>query len=270
MHIHFLDPYTPGASPVHRLDARIKLVLALCIVLAATLMPVGAWPAYILLFSLLLCVEMLSELGVRWVLKRSSLALPFVLAALPVIFTTQGSVLLHIPVGFGELAVTLPGVERFASIAIKSWLSVQAAVLLASTTQFPDLLVAMRALKVPRLLVVVFGLMWRYLFVLADEAVRLMRAREARSGQLAVPHAPGLKPGGSIAWRARVTGGMAGNLFLRSFSRADRIYAAMMARGYDGEVRTLSLPEVPTAQWAVLVVGVALLAGLLALSNFLG
>ncbi len=130
--------------------------------------------------------------------------------------------------------------ERFISIALKSWISVQAAILLATTTTFPDLMLAMRAIRIPRLLVAIFGLMWRYLFVLADEAIRLMRARQARSG-----HAdqPGLKPGGSLAWRARVTGGMAGNLFLRAFERSDRIYMAMLARGYDGEMRSEPLPD---------------------------
>ena len=49
--------------------------------------------------------------------------------------------------------------------------------MLASSTPFPDLLVAMRAVGIPRLLVAIFGLMWRYLFVLADEVLRLMRAR---------------------------------------------------------------------------------------------
>jgi cobalt/nickel transport system permease protein len=119
----------------------------------------------------------------------------------------------------------------------------------------------MRAIRVPRLLVAVVGLMWRYLFVLADEALRLMRAREARSGQ---PDRPGARAGGSIAWRARVTGGMAGNLFLRSFERADRIYAAMASRGYDGEVRAFPLPPITAAQWSVLALALGVLALLVA------
>ncbi len=87
--------------------------------------------------------------------------------------------------------------------------------------------------------------MWRYLFVLADEALRLLRARQARSGQT---DRPGLKPGGSLSWRGRVAGGMAGSLFLRAFERSDRIYMAMVARGYDGEVRSSPLPATPAWQ----------------------
>ncbi len=145
---------------------------------------------------------------------------------------------------------------RFVSIAVKSWLSVQMAIVLASTTAFPDLLGAMRSLRVPRLLVTVIGLMWRYLFVLVDEVMRLMRARESRSGH---PAEPAGRIGGSLAWRGKVTGGMAGNLMLRSFDRSERIYAAMASRGYDGEVRGLPRPPVPPLAWAVLAGGLLFL-----------
>jgi cobalt/nickel transport system permease protein len=257
MHVHFLDPYQPRPSLIHQLDPRVKFVLALAFILATALTPPGAWPIYILLFSLVLSFEILSEVGVGAILRRSTLALPFVLAALPVIITAKGLPLLSLPIGPWTVTVTLEGVERFASVATKSWLSVQMAIVLAASTPFPDLLLAMRAIKIPRLLVAIIGLMWRYLFVLVDEALRLMRARQARSGH---PATSGTRAGGSIAWRARVTGGMAGNLFVRSFERADRIYAAMASRGYDGEVRVLTVSPITRAQWSVLGAGLIVLA----------
>jgi cobalt/nickel transport system permease protein len=139
---------------------------------------------------------------------------------------------------------------------IKSWLSVQFAVILAGTTPFSDLVAAMRGLHFPRILVAIVSFMWRYVFVLVDEVVRLRRAREARSAVL-----PGLKGGGTIPWRARVVGGMAGNLFIRSYSRSERIYQAMAARGYQGELRTLALPQLHTIDWGV----AAAVAGYLAI-----
>ena len=80
-------------------------------------------------------------------LRRAALALPFALAALPVIFTTPGRRCAPCPLPLGPwtLTVTAAGVERFASIALKSWLSAQAAIVLAASTSFPDLLLAMRA-----------------------------------------------------------------------------------------------------------------------------
>ncbi len=262
MHVHFLDPYRPHPSPVHALDARVKLALTVAFILACALVPAGAWAVYILLFAIVLAVGILSELGVGYLLKRSALALPFILAALPLLFTVQGNVLGRFSLGTVHFSLTGEGLVRFLSIAGNSWLSGLAAILLASCTPFPDLLVALRAAHVPRLLVAVFGLMWRYLFVLADEVLRLLRARAARSGQLDLP---GAKPGGSVAWRARVAGGMAGNLFLRGLERSDRIYMAMVSRGYDGEARSFPLPPLAAADWGVLLGGWALLAILVGL-----
>ncbi len=261
MHVHFIDPYHPGNSPIHRLDPRIKLLLAIFFILTNALLPTSAWPVYILLLALILSVELLSELGVSYVLKRSLLALPFVLAALPLILTSPGPTLLSLPVGPLIIHLSLHGLARFASITLKSWISVQAAIVLSASTSFPDLLVAMRALHVPRLMVSIFGLMWRYLFVLVDEASRLVRARLARSGQ---GEQPGTKTGGSLSWRARVTGGMAGSLFMRAFERSDRIYMAMLSRGYDGEAHSLPLPDIRTTQWVILAAGLGTLALLLA------
>ena len=263
MHVHFLDPYHHRGSPVHQLDPRVKLLLALAFILTCALTPPGAWPVYILLLAIVLSVEILSNLGINYVQKRSLLALPFILAAFPVIFTISGEPLASFSIGPWTLTVTQPGLERFISIALKSWISVQAAVVLAASTPFPALLAAMRAIHIPRLLVAIFGLMWRYLFVLADEALRLVRARAARSGGSATT---GAKTGGSLAWRARVTGGMAGNLFLRAFERSDRIYMAMVSRGYDGEVRTIPLPALTNLQITVLVIGLFVLALLLLLA----
>jgi cobalt/nickel transport system permease protein len=254
MHVHFLDPYHSGSSPIHRLDARVKLVLALAFILTTSLTPFGAWAAYILLLALVLSVEMLSELGVGYVLKRALLALPFVLAALPLIFTVQGTPLATFTIGAWTFTISVDGVERVLSIAFKSWVSMQMAIVLAATTPFPQLLAAMRALRIPKLLVAIFGLMWRYLFVMVDEALRLLRARTARSG---ASRDARYKTGGTLVWRARTTGGMAGNLLVRSFERGERIYDAMAARGYDGEVRTFPMPALQSIHWFILGSGLA-------------
>ena len=75
----------------------------------------------------------------------------------------------------------------------------------------------------------------RYRFVSSDEVIRMLRARQFRSAAVS-----GKRSGGGVLWRARVAGSMAGQLFLRSYERSDRIYNAMMARGYAGQLRTLN------------------------------
>jgi len=237
MHTHALDSYQPGDSAVHQLDPRVKLVAVFALVLTAALTPDGAWRAFVILEILLLGLTALSRLDLAMVQKRSAVALPFALAAVTVVFATPGRTLWALPLFGGALAVTDAGLLRFAAIVVRSYLSVQAAVLLAATTPFSELLWALRSVGVPRVLVATAGFLYRYLFVLADEAQRLLRARETRSVDI-----PGHKSGGSLLWRARVTGSMAGSLFIRSYERSERIYAAMLARGYDGETRTLSPP----------------------------
>jgi cobalt/nickel transport system permease protein len=44
---------------------------------------------------------------------------------------------------------------------------------------------------------------------------------------------------------------MAGNLFLRSYSRSERIYQAMTARGYKGDLRTMALPHLHGSDVAI-------------------
>lgn len=138
----------------------------------------------------------------------------------------------------------------------------QVALLLTYTTPFHDMLDAMRELHVPRIFVAIIGFMYRYLAVLGDEAQRLIRARASRSAEPVDG-----RGGGSIAWRARVTGSMVGSLFLRTYERSERIYAAMQARGFEGTFRHMELRAVRTAEWAALVVGLALLAAWVAAAH---
>lgn len=235
--------------------------MTVAFILTCSLTPTSAWAIYILLLALILSIEILSTLGIGYVLKRALLATPFALAALPVIFTVDGTKLFSLPLGLWTLTASVEGLERFISVALKSWLSVQAAVVLAAATPFPELLHAMRAVGIPRLLVAMFGLTWRYIFILADEALRLIRARAARSG-ISAPSQKA-KEGGGILWRAQVAGGMAGSLFLRGFDRSDRIYTAMLSRGYDGEVRLMPVPPLNAAGKLILFAGLILLGALL-------
>jgi cobalt/nickel transport system permease protein len=128
------------------------------------------------------------------------------------------------------------------------------AILLAATTRLPDILHALRHLKVPAVLVSILAFMYRYLFVLADEAARLLRARAARSARL-----PGQRGGGALTWRARVAGNMVGQLFVRSLSRSDRVHQAMLARGYRGELLTMNPHKMRAFDWTAMVLACLLL-----------
>ena len=256
MHVHFTDQYRSGSSLVHRLDPRIKVLCTLAFILTAALLPPGEWIHYGLLLIVPLLGAAMARIGPGYLLKRSFIALPFALAAITLPFTVPGP---QVTLPILGLTVSIEGAVRFVSIVLKSWISVQMAILLVTTTTFPDLLWGLRALHVPRVLVSVVGLMYRYIFVLADEATRLMRARAARSGEV-----EGHQSGGGIAWRGRVAGGMVGSLALRSFERSERIYDAMVARGYTGEIRHFAPPALSADDYTILATLLAYLVLVLA------
>lgn len=238
------DPFQPGDNPLHRLDARLKVVMTIGLVAGIVLTPERAWPAYPLLWAIVGSLAAAGRLSVWALARKGSVALPFVLAAVPLAFTTPGPAVAEI---LGA-HVSETGLLRVTAILLKSWLSVQAVALLIITTPFTDLLWALSALRVPATLIAVMGLMYRYLFVLSDEASRLLRARAARSAAI-----PGRRAGGRVAWRAQVAGSMVGNLFLRSYERSERVYAAMLARGYAGQAWT---PTPPPLVWRAALWGV--------------
>lgn len=258
MHINTFDRYRAGESLIHHLDPRVKVVVTVLFIVSNVVLPDGAWLAFLLAWGLILLVSVLAGLGMGYAARRSFVALPFALAAVTAIFALPGRPLFawNFPPwgpmgGTWHIVGTDAGLVRFASIVVRSWLSVQMAILLTATTQFPDLLHALHHLRVPQLLVAIVSFMYRYLFVLTDEAMRLLRAREARSAR------PARDAGsGSITWHARVAGNMAGQLFLRSYERSDRVYNAMLARGYNGQFLSINPHVMRATDWAIGTLGV--------------
>jgi cobalt/nickel transport system permease protein len=256
MHFDAFDRYHETDSFVHRLDPRVKAVVTVVFILSNAVLPDGAWIAFGLSWVFLLAANQLSDLGIGFTFKRSLVALPFALIALTVLFSMPGKPLSTFHFLFWDLTITDAGLLRFVSILVRSWLSVQMAILLVATTRFPDLIHALEHLRVPSILTTIIAFLYRYLFVLADEVFRLMRARESRSAV-----APGKRAGGSVAWRAGVAGHMAGQLFLRSYERSDRVYNAMLARGYNGHMQTINPHELRRRDY--ITIALALLSILL-------
>ena len=254
MHVDIVDQYHFKKSWIHELDPRVKVLITVLFILSNAILPDGSWPAFTLSWLLLLVVNDQSDLGLGFTLKRSVVALPFALVAVSAIFSPHGSPLAVWDLGFITLIPTDFGLIRFFSILVRSWLSVQVAILLVATTQFPDLLHALEHLRLPRTLTTIIAFLFRYLFVLTNEVFRILRAREARSAGL-----PGVNSGGTLSWRIKTTGSMAGQLFLRSYERSDRIYQAMISRGYTGHIRTLNPHQMERLDWLILVAAIFLL-----------
>ncbi len=242
---HSFDRYLHYDSPLHHLDPRIKIVVMVVFIVATLLLPDGAWLALSLSWLCIWLTSRLAKLPYRVVFKRSLIILPFLVTALTLLFNTPGNSLLSWTTGSITVTVTDAGLVRFTSVISRGWLSIQAAILLTAVTQFPDLVHGLNHLRIPPVLVNIISFMYRYLFVLVDEAQRMKRARQARSAR---PPGTGAH-GGSLAWRAKVTGYMVGQLFSRSLDRSDRVYQAMMARGYKGRLLTMTPHAMTRPDW---------------------
>lgn len=249
---------------VQQLDARTKVIISLGFILSNLMLPDGAWVSFVLATLIVFAYSTFANVRLGFMLRRSLIALPFLLTAITLLFTVPGQPIAHLPFGSGQLSITDNGAIRFFSIVLRSWLAVQVAIILTATTPFPELLNGLRTLGLPHILVAVIGLMYRYISVISDEAQRLLRAREARSACL-----PRSSSGGSLIWRAHVAGNLVGQLFVRSYERSERVYQAMLARGYTGELRSLTHPRMQRRDWAALLIAAGVLL-LVQLTRFVG
>jgi cobalt/nickel transport system permease protein len=224
----FLDRYSERDSIIHRLDPRTKLVTTLFFIVAVVLTPPNRWQAFALYFLLIATLILLSRVPVLYVLKRSLVIIPFVvLIAIFIPFFKEGEVAGSYNIWLWQISVTYSGLQVFWNILAKAWLSILSLVLLTSTTRFPHLLKGLEKLRLPRVMTIILSFMYRYLFVLVDEVMRMKQARDSRNS------------GGGCLRQLRTIGNMIGTLFIRSYERGERVYAAMMSRGFDGQTRTL-------------------------------
>lgn len=224
----FLDRYSDRDSIIHRLDPRTKLITTLFFILAVVLTPPNRWQAFALYFILVVTLLLLSRVPVLYVLKRSLVIMPFVvLIAIFIPFFKEGEVAGSYNIWLWQVTVTYSGLQVFWNILAKAWLSILSLILLTSTTRFSSLLKGLEKIRLPRVMTMILSFMYRYLFVLVDEVMRMKQARDSRNF------------GGGRLRQLRTIGNMIGTLFIRSYERGERVYAAMVARGFDGQTRTL-------------------------------
>lgn len=229
MRHHFIDRFSEGDTFIHRLDARTKLLGVLAFIAAVALTPAGAWFSLGLFTLLLAGLLVSSKVPLAFLLRRSLMVLPFVTMIIAFIpFIQGGEVIFEARLAVGRIAITQEGINLAGTLLLKAWLSTLAMAGLMAVTRAVDLLSGLQRLKFPPLLIMMASFMYRYLFVLTDEALRLKQARDCRHF------------GGNLALNVRSTGHMAGSLFIRSYERGERIYAAMVSRGFNGRIPALS------------------------------
>lgn len=183
----------------------------------------------------------LAVVSLRRTVIRAAAVLPFSLvAAIGLPFAGGGGEARILGVALSERGLWL-----LAGVAMKSFLSAAMLSVAVSSAGFDRILAAVRALGAPALFTDILALSWRYIFRLSEEAGKLERAAAAR----------GFRP----TWlpQAAVVGKLAGNLFLRSYERAERVHGAMLLRGYDGTLPNAPLRRPRIPEIAAAAVGMA-------------
>ncbi|MFZ5944061.1 MAG: cobalt ECF transporter T component CbiQ [Bacillota bacterium] len=217
--MRLLDELACKKTVVHSIHPLVKFlttVIYLIVVISFDRYEIiGLLP--LILFPVVLIT--LAELPLRPILKRMMLATPFVvgIGILNPVFDHQVFVV-------GGLILSR-GWFTFISIFLKSILTVSAALILIATTGMDKLASALRMVKIPRLFILQLLLTYRYISVLMEEASQIWMAYSIRA-----PQQKGIN--------RSVWGPLIGQLILRTFERAQRVYQAMCLRGFTGEYNT--------------------------------
>jgi cobalt/nickel transport system permease protein len=249
-----------GDSTVHRLDARVKLVLTFGAIIALVAYPVHE-SVYLLagvLGALLLVLLLVSRVPLRAYLLRVAVILPFGLSILflqvlfPPVPFPDPTVLLTLPFG---IAITTEALSKAAMIGVRFVLCIGFVVLLSSTTRLQDLLTGARRLGLPSEFTLILGMMARYLFVFGQMFVRVRNALATRCFDPFDRSLP-------YVYRLRQLGNTVGTMFLRSYEQGERTYTAMLCRGY-GRDAYLFVPKKPLSRcdWTVFATCMAVICG---------
>jgi cobalt/nickel transport system permease protein len=226
-----LDQWSRRQSPLHRLDPRSKIAALLVFLIV-----LGTANRQLLwlccgLFVLLCFTALLARLPLGAALARGCVVLPFTAV-------------------FAGVSWLAGDPNRGAALVMKSYLSALAVLILVSTTPLPALLRGFERLGAPRFFLMVAQFLYRYLFVISEEAQHMSKAARAR----------GATAGGLAgnAERFRAAAGALAVLFARSYGRAEQIHRAMLSRSFPGYFRPLIELHFHPADLAFLTLGVAL------------
>ena len=229
MHHVVLDRWSRASSFLHARDARIKIFVAFAYLVALGTTPRISLATGLCYAALVVAAIVAARLPLMGVAARAAAVLPFV-------------------VPFAAFSALAGEPSRAAALVVKSCLSATAVVVLAGSTPLPKLLGGLESLGVPRFLTLVIQFLYRYLFVISEQAQHMRMAVLAR--------------GGGRRNRLRQASGAVATLFARSWARADGIYGAMLARGFNGRMELLAPARAEAADFVFLATGLLLVTAL--------
>ncbi len=229
-HAHAL--YVHEHSPVHRLAPEVKVLAVFLFVVGVAITPREALWAFAFDAVALGSVIRVARLRFRFVLVRLAAVVPFILFAVLIPFIASGEQIQVL-----GISVSHEGLWAMWNIIAKATLGATASIVLAATTEIPEMLRGMTILKVPATLTAIAMFMVRYLVLVSNELGRMRVAMTAR----------GYDP--RWLWQAKPIAASAGALFIRSYERGERVHAAMLSRGFTGTMPAINQRRATRGEW---------------------
>lgn len=247
-HSHAL--YVHEHSPLHRLAPEAKVVAAVGMIVCVAITPRQAVWAFGVYALVVVTLTGWSRVPARFVVVRLAAVLPFVVFAFVIPFIASGE-----QTDFLGFEMSVDGLWGAWNILAKALLGASISILLTATTEIPEIIRGLGVLRVPATFTAIATFMIRYLELIADELGRMRVAMVSRGYDPRWLH------------QARPIAASAGATFVRSYERGERVHAAMLARGFSGEMPDLGKRRATRGQWlgVVLVLGGCLLVALFAL-----
>jgi len=209
MRHNFIDRYALLDSPLHILEPRSKLLAFTALIVAVLCIPIDRGLLFLPYFFAAAILMGISQVPLAYIMGRTLVILPFIMLA--------------------SLAAPWRGFPGLSALFVRAILCLMLLILLTNTTRFVELLRGLRKLGCPQVLVMNLSFLYRYLFVLTEEAMRMKQARDCRR----VGRAP-------FREELKILSSMLGTLLIRSFERAERMHYAMLSRGYSGDFTVIS------------------------------
>lgn len=225
-------------SRMRNINPGIKMLLAV----GTLLLTVGADRLILSLFVMLTMSGVTMILGrtpVRVYLHYMSVPIAFMLVSgfmIAAQFSRTAAGEWNINLSLFFICFTKESILQSVRVFCKAFAGVSALYMMSFSTPMNEIISVLQKLHIPRLLIELMGLIYRYIFILYDVAERMQAAAKARLGDR------------SFIQSLRTFASIAGNLFLISLKKANAYYDALLARGYDGKLEFLH-EETPVKAW---------------------
>lgn len=251
----FTEEHARKPGWLQRLDPRAKLLMFVVTVLAASLS--HSLVALIGLYAVILLAARQSQVPFDFFVRRVWIGIPFFagVVIIPSIFFAPGPRLFDIALGPIHVAPSIPGLASAVVFVARVGVSVSLAVLLVLVTPWADLLKSLQAVRVPQVFILLLSMTYRYIFLFLHSANSMLEARKSRL----------VGRGSGSDHRRWITAAMMSQLN-RSFKMSSDVYAAMLARGFTGTVRTyntyrFTMADATAIGGAVVIAAATLLVG---------